>query len=173
MARIALQNENADLPIVKEIFTEIKTKTGMVPPLYRALGLSAPILESAWLYRKKVMYEGNLPFYLKAAIGVRVSEVNKCYACVKVHSQILEKMGVNPYEIRGMVYGEVTDEKLQFVLQFVSIAAKDPAQLREDDFESLRQLGYSDTDILEMLTVMEMITGLNKLVIALDLQPED
>jgi hypothetical protein len=34
-------------------------------------------------------------------------------------------------------------------------------------------LGHTEEDILEILTVMEMYTGYNKIIVALDLQPED
>jgi alkylhydroperoxidase family enzyme len=61
----------------------------------------------------------------------------------------------------------------QLVLRFVSIATKTPAELTDDDFDQLKQNGFSEEDILEMLTVMEMYTGYNKIIVALGLKIED
>ena len=55
----------------------------------------------------------------------------------------------------------------------MAIATKAPQKLTDADFSRLRELGYSDDDLLEMLTVMEMYTGYNKIIVALDLKLDD
>jgi alkylhydroperoxidase family enzyme len=53
------------------------------------------------------------------------------------------------------------------------MSEKEPEKLTDADFERLKDLGHTEEDILEILTVMEMYTGYNKIIVALDLQPED
>ncbi len=65
-------------------------------------------------------------------------------------------MGVEAEQIEAIEAGEVEDPKLNLVLQFVSVATKEPEKLTDEDFTRLKEYGYSEKDILEILTVMEM-----------------
>jgi len=53
------------------------------------------------------------------------------------------------------------------------MSEKEPEKLTDAYFERLKDLGHTEEDILEILTVMEMYTGYNKIIVALDWQPED
>jgi uncharacterized peroxidase-related enzyme len=110
---------------------------------------------------------------LKESIATRVSKINGCHFCLEIHKGNLEKLEVPQNKIEQIEQGTPNDSKLRFVLQFVSTATKEPEKLTEDDFKTLRSLGCDDNDILEILIVMEMYTGYNKTIVALDLQPDD
>lgn len=173
MARIKLQSEQTNDPEIREIFDEIIVKAGRVPAAYRAFARHAHILQANWNRTKNILGKGNLPIELKEAIAYRVSTENGCTFCMNIHKQNLEKLGQSAELIRDIELNRVSDEKMALVLRFVSTATKAPATLTDDDFEQLKNQCYSEEDILEMLTVMEMYTGYNKIIVALGLKPED
>lgn len=46
---------------------------------------------------------------------------------------------------------------------------KQNQKVTDNDFQKLRDFGYDDKDILEILTVMEMCIGYNKIISALNI----
>lgn len=173
MSRIQLTQENSIHPEIRTIFDEIIERAGKVPAAYRAFALHPHILQANWNRTKNILGQGNLPIQLKEAIALRVSTENGCHFCMTIHHQNLQKLGESEEKITEIESGIVSDAKLNFVLEFVSIATKNPEKLTDKDFETLINMGYSEADIVEMLTVMEMYTGYNKIIVALGLKMED
>lgn len=173
MARIRLLTETDGDAQVQEIFNQIKERVGRVPAAYRAFAKYSHILQANWNRTKRILGEGRLPIEIKEAIATRVSKVNGCHFCLLIHKNNLEKLGVATEKIEAIEEGIVEDPTLNLILKFVSVATKDPHQLTDADFTQLKDLGHTEEDILEILTVMEMYTGYNKIIVALDLQPED
>ncbi len=173
MAHIKLQSDPAKDQETQKIFEEIKKAAGEVPAPYRAFGNSAHILQANWNKTKRVLSEGNLDFQLKESIALAVSAENGCHFCVHIHRARLEKMGVSVLEIDKIEKSDSKDQSLKTILKFTTQGTKDPAKLNKDDFNNIKNLGYSESDILEILTVMEMFTGYNKIIIALGIQLDD
>lgn len=173
MARITLRKEIGNDPETQEIFNEIKERAGVVPAAYRAFARHYHILQANWNRTKNILGKGNLPLVTKEAIATRVSKVNSCHFCLRIHRGNLEKLGVNNEKINAIESGRVNDPELGSVLEFVSIATKNPEKLSDQDFDKIKACGFSEEDILEILTVMEMYTGYNKIIVALDLQPDE
>ncbi len=173
MARINLQTERDVDPESQTIFDEIKERAGQVPAAYRAFANHAHILQANWNRTKRILGEGNLPIEVKEAIATRVSKVNGCQFCLHIHKNNLKKLGIDDEQIEAIESGSVAEKKLGNILNFVGAATLDPHKLSDADFKDLKDLGYTEKDILEILTVMEMYTGYNKIIIALDLQIDD
>lgn len=173
MSRIKLLTEDEAEGATKEVFEEIIEKAGRVPAAYRAFARYPHIVEANWNRTKNILGQGLLPIEVKESIATRVSKVNGCDFCLLIHRGNLEKLGLDALQIDKIESGEVEDKKLQLVLDFVSTATKSPEKLTDQDFVSLKDFDYSEEDILEILTVMEMYTGYNKIIVALDLQHDE
>ncbi len=173
MARINLEIENTNSLEISEIFSELREKVGQVPAAYRAFALHPHILQANWNRTKNILGKGSIPIEIKEAIATRVSKVNGCDFCLKIHKENLIKLGFNSVTVESIANGESSDQRLGLVLKFVSTATKDPHNLNDSDFNALKKSDFSEHDILEILTVMEMYTGYNKIIVALDLQPDD
>ncbi|MDV6345874.1 hypothetical protein [Nitrosomonas sp. Is37] len=130
-------------------------------------------MQANWNRTKNILGKGNIPIEIKEAIATRVSKVNGCNFCLRIHKENLAKLGFNSAIVESIANGESSDQRLDLVLKFVSTATKDPHSLNDSDFNALKKSGFSEGDILEILTVMEMYTGYNKIIVALDLQPDD
>ena len=173
MARIKLVDEKSGRDGVAEIFKEIIERAGRVPAAYRAFANHPHILQANWNRTKNILGCGNVDIVVKESIATRVSKVNGCHFCLEIHRANLAKLEVDEDVISSIELGKPEDPKLSAVLNFVSTATQSPENLTDEDFASLRAMGYSEEDILEILTVMEMYTGYNKIIVALDLQTED
>lgn len=174
MARIKLQSENSDIPEVKKVYDEIKEKTGGdVPAAYRAFGIQSHILQANWNRTKRVLSEGNLPQSMKESIALAVSAENGCRFCINIHKNNLIKQEFSEVEVEKITNASSSDSVLDFVLKLCVKATKNPEKVTDADFAKLRSFDYSDEDILEILTVMEMYTGYNKIIVALNLQIEN
>lgn len=173
MARIKLQSEDSDNPIVQSIFAEIKEKAGKVPAAYRAFARYEHILQANWNRTKNILEKGNLSIELKEMIAARVSAENDCEFCLNIHSKNLINLGLSEDEVKAVSYGDVKDEKTNKVLHFVTLASIYPHQINRLHYTELHDFDYSEEDILEMLTVMEMYTGYNKIIIALGINDFD
>lgn len=174
MSRIKLQDPNCEIPEVKKVFDEIKVATGgAVPAAYRAFWLQAHILQTAWNRTKRILSEWLLDRILKEKISLAVSSINWCKFCCHIHKWNLIKFKVSEEEVKMNENWESEDKKIAFVLNFCRKATKTPEQISDLDFEKLKKFWYSDEEILEILTVMEMYTWYNKIIVSLWLKIED
>ena len=174
MPRIKLQIENTDNKAVHDVFSEIKIATkGTIPAPYRAFGRLEHVLQANWNKTKQVLSQGNLPRILKESIALAVSSANGCEFCVSVHRDNLLKHDFTERAIEQIAAASSPDERTDTVLKFAVQASRDPHTLTDADFENLKKLGYSEEDILEILTVMEMYTGYNRIITALGIKPGD
>ena len=165
MSRI-LPLETTQIPKEAEpILKEIEGAFGMVPNLFKTYVHCPPLLEANWNKVKAMMMQGNLSRKVKESIAVLVSKDNSCDYCVTAHSAILKSIGTSDDEIRAI---EQNPENADFsakekaLIGFVRKANLEPLRITDTDFQSLRQTGASDVEIIEALGVMEIFTGFNK-----------
>lgn len=174
MARINLQDVNTNNSEIKNVFDEIKEKTGgTVPAAYRAFGLQAHILQANWNRTKRILSEGNLPQTLKESIALAVSNANGCHFCVNIHKNNLIAQDFTEQQTDAIMQAESNDDRIDFILKFCVKATQHPHHISDNDFKQLHEFHYNDEDILEILTVMEMYTGYNKIIVALGLKTND
>lgn len=173
MARIQLQTEGTDNPEIKSVFREIKSMAGQVPAPYRAFGRLAHVVGADWNKTKRVLKEGNLPIALKESIALAVSTANSCHFCVDIHRKNLAKQELTEATIDKIAQANSDDPQIDIALKFAVQSTTDPHKLTDTDFTKLKEVGYSEEDILEILTVMEMYTGYNKIIVALGIELDD
>lgn len=158
---------------VADIFAEIEEAFGAVPNLFRAYANHPPLLEANWIKVKKVMMEGSLSRKVKEAIAVLVSKDNGCDYCVSAHEAALRAIGVSSKEIRTI---ERDVEQSDFTAKEVALidlarkANSDPLRIADEKIQQLRDLGVDEAEIVEVLGVMELFTGFNKFLDALQVE---
>jgi uncharacterized peroxidase-related enzyme len=165
MALINPLESKAALKEGSETIQEIERAFGMVPNLFKTYAHYPPLLEANWRKVKALMMEGSLRRKVKETIAFLVSKDNGCAYCISAHSAALRSIGISPEEIRTIgESAEAADfnEKEKVLIRFVRKANLSPLKITEAEFQSLRQLGASDAEIVEALGVMELFTGFNK-----------
>lgn len=175
MTRInALNYDNAG-PEAAAILREIEKAFGMVPNLFRTYAHHPPLLKANWEKVKAVMMQGSLQRKVKETIAVLVSRDNSCAYCVAAHTAALKSIGISNDEIRRIEEDpDKADfsEKEKVLIRFARKANKEPLGITDEEFNTLRSSGASESEIVEALGVMEVFTSFNKfldsLQVALD-----
>ena len=170
MARIKALDLEQSPPNATEILKEIELAFGRIPNLFKTYAQHPPLLKANWDKVKAVMMQGVLSRKVKETIAVLVSQDNSCNYCVAAHTAALKSIGTTDEEIRRItqdVGGADFAPKEKALIAFARKANRDPLRISDTEFNSLRQTGASDTEIIEALGVMEVFTAFNKFLDAL------
>lgn len=158
---------------VSEIYTEITKSFGMVPNLFKAMALKPDILEANFMKFKAIMTQGVLPRDLKEMVAVVVSQANCCSYCVDAHSAALKMMGFPRERILQLLDNvNSTDISSEYktVLNLAIKATREPHKISESEVQELKDLGYSDADFVEFISVVDLFTSFNKFLDALQVE---
>lgn len=150
MSIIPLQNTETATGKQKEIFEQIQSAFGAVPNMFRAIGNSPAALESMWS-SFGALGGGTLGAKLGEQIAVHVADLNRCEYCLAAHTVLGEKAGATSDEMSAAQAGNSSDPKTQAALAFAGKLVTERAQILEADVEALRQVGFSNEEIAEIL----------------------
>lgn len=153
-----------------DIFREIASAFGMVPNLFRTAAHHPPLLRANWNKVKAVMMEGGLSRKVKETIAVLVSKDNGCDYCVAAHRAALRAIGLSREAIAGIIEDPETSDfsdKEKALIWLARQANLAPRGIAEEQLQALRELGVTDTEIVEALGVMELFVGFNRFLDAL------
>lgn len=123
-----------------------------------------------WEKTKALMMGGEIPRELKEGIAVVVSAANTCNYCVAAHSMALQMMGFPKEKIDALtknIEKSELSQRDQKILQYVRKATLTPHRITDHETVELKSLGLTDSQLVEMLGVMELFTGYNKFLDAL------
>jgi uncharacterized peroxidase-related enzyme len=85
-------------------------------------------------------------------IALVVSEVNGCPYCVAAHTFVALNLAKDsPEEIALARKGQSTDSKIRVIIQFAAKVAEMRGHVREDEIACVREAGYSDAEIIEVI----------------------
>lgn len=164
MARIKLLDKNEVGTETKVLFEQMEQEFGIVPNLFKALAHKPNILKANLLKVQAVMYEGELKRELKEMIAIVVSNANGCEYCVGAHSLFLEKLGVSKRLIEKLLIDFKTapiDEDIKFILEFAVQITKDSLSVSDEYFVKIKALGFSQAQIVEMISVVDLFNSFN------------
>lgn len=130
-------------------------------PNMMATFAQSPIAFNAW-----AMLLGSLSKALdvktRDSIRLAVSEVNGCNYCLTVHSFTAENMAkLSSDEITFARKGHSGDPKRDAALQFAIQVIETRGKVSEADFNAVRNAGYSDANIMEIIALVAMYSMTN------------
>ncbi|MFU8814360.1 MAG: peroxidase-related enzyme [Pseudomonadales bacterium] len=160
---------------VARIFKEIEAAQGSVPNLYRVYAHNPDVLETNWMRVRTVMLQGSLSRKLKESIAVVVSNDNDCRYCVEHHSQALLALGVAGEEVQRLLRDPLAgnfEPKERALLALTRQANRDPHGASDAQIAVARQVGTTDSEIIEALAVMELFVSFNRFVNTLEIPLE-
>lgn len=124
--------------------------------LFTAQSERPDILEATWALFKGVLLQGKLPLTVKEMIAMTIAMQNDCRYCAVAHTNALESLGV-PTEV---IESCAKDPDLAHVpppqramLKLGLKTAKNPQSVSDDDFQTLRDHGLTDGEIIEVVMV--------------------
>jgi uncharacterized peroxidase-related enzyme len=134
----------------KDLLTAVKTQMGGVPNLLLTLAQS-PAALGGYLGLSGPLGAGALKPDLREQIAVAVAGANACDYCASAHTMLGKKAGVSQDEIGRNLNGASNDAKTAAALAFVTTIVRERGRLSNADIKAVRDAGYSDEEIVEMI----------------------
>lgn len=133
---------------------------GFTPNMLATFATS-PIAFNAWGALFGAMSKA-LDVKTRDSIGLAVSEVNGCNYCLTVHSYTAKHMaGLKADEIILARKGHATDPKRDAAIQFSKRVIEMRGKVTDADFAAVRDAGYTDANIIEIVGLVAMYSLTN------------
>jgi uncharacterized peroxidase-related enzyme len=152
MSRIAIPTRDAAPPESQPILDNVHKALGFVPNLQRLMSISPNAL-AGWAGLMTSLSK-TLDVKTRDGIALAVSEVDGCNYCLAAHSYIatnLAKMG--PDEIALNRQGRSNDPKREAAIHFAKSLVENRGNVSDAEFNSVRQAGWSDANIIEIIAL--------------------
>ncbi len=167
ISTIIVDSENT--PELESSFQTIKEELGapFVPNFFKVWSDAPIALQGILPAMKYILGSGELDRRLKEMIMIAISSMKDCNYCEAAHSAFCKMMGVIPEDIESLLnthsLPEEHDIKDKIAIDFAVQLAKDPNSSSEEDIVQLKSLGYSQTEILEIIAMSGMAVFYNHL----------
>ncbi len=157
----------------KAILEEFESTYGRQSHIFRVMSLHPAFLSTAWSGTKNLIANArNLERWVTEAIVVITASVQKTPYCWQGHSHSLRREGLTQQQVNGIQnqdFSSYSDPE-RSIFEFAHKAAMAPKMLTQEDYDRLRNNGMSYETILEVLSVVWLITAMNTIVDALNVE---
>ncbi|MBI2509238.1 MAG: peroxidase-related enzyme [Betaproteobacteria bacterium] len=155
MSRINLittENANAEQ---KALLDAIQSQLGMVPNFLKVFA-NSPAALRAFLGLHGIAGEGSLDARTRERIALALAQQNACQYCVSAHTAIGRKAGLGAAEIEANRAGTSSDAKAAAAVTFAKALAEHNGEVTTAEILAVRNAGYSDAEIVEIITHVGM-----------------
>ncbi len=150
MTRVALVNPSTATGDNRVLLDQIHSAFGATPNMFRAVANSPAALQSLW-GSFGALGKGVLPAKLGEQIAVAVADRNACDYCLAAHTALGRKAGASAEEMTAAQGGESADAPTAAVLRFAVKLVDERGQVSDTDVQALREAGFQDEQIVEIL----------------------
>ncbi|MCI0453759.1 MAG: carboxymuconolactone decarboxylase family protein [Candidatus Dadabacteria bacterium] len=175
MARIKYieDNEVRD-PRVEEAYERMRKKRGKVTHIYKALAYKPSVLSTIGPFVAAVQEPDELDAKLKERVILKVSKINRSAYCYHAHQQISKKMGFTEKEIQEVDNPENANisEAEKVALRYGEVMTISPGNIPDTLFNELKKQ-FSDSQIVELTSLIALYNMINRFNEALKLDPEE
>ncbi|MFZ2450256.1 MAG: peroxidase-related enzyme [Methylovulum miyakonense] len=137
------------------LFDAIQAKLGVVPNFLKILANSPSALR-AFLGLHSIAGEGSLDPQTRERIALAVAQQNTCEYCVSAHTAIGHKAGLDNAEIQANRSGTSQDAKAAVAVKFARSLVENMGEVTTAEITEARDAGYSDAEIVEIITHVAM-----------------
>lgn len=143
-----------------EVFRAIQDAFGRVPNSFRVMANSEPFLAGYWGL-DHTLAQGVLPHATRNEIALAVSEINRCPYCLSAFTAVGEAIGISADEMAQCRLAHSDDPKIDAALKFAKAIVTERGAVSDQDFVRVREAGYSDEEIMEIVANVALITAAN------------
>jgi uncharacterized peroxidase-related enzyme len=162
MSRLAIAASIETSPIPSQPMLEaVKKQIGIVPNLFRLVGTSPAALEG-YLGLNAALGKGTLDAQTRERIALAVAEINGCGYCLAAHSYLGKNLAkLSDAEIAANRAGGSGDAKANAAVRFAAQIVTQRGHVSDDDISAVRQAGYDDAQLLEIVLHVALNTLTN------------
>lgn len=155
MTRItSITSENANQE-QQQLLDAIEQQLGMVPNFLKIFANSPSALR-AFLGLHGIAGEGSLDEATRERIALTVAQKNSCEYCVSAHTALARKAGLDNEEIAANRAGSSLDTKAAAAVEFAQALVEHQGAVTNAELHAVRSAGYSESDIVEIITHVGM-----------------
>ena len=149
-------------PLASQPLLEAVKKTlGSVPNLFRLVSNSPAALEGH-LGMFGALSKGALPAPTRERIALAVAEINGCNYCLSAHTYLGKNLAkLDDAEITANRNGSSNDMKASAAVKFAAKLVKDRGHVSEADVKAVKDAGYDDAQVLEIILHVALNTFTN------------
>ena len=167
MSNIDLVNPDNASGKQKELFNQINSAFGVVPNMFKAIGNSPAALQSMF-GSFGALGGGKLGAKLGEQIAVLVADINRCEYCLAAHTMLGQNAGLSAEQMESAQSGKSSDAKTQAALDFSAKLVRNRAQISKSDVQQVRDAGFNDEEIAEILAHVALNIFTNYTNVAFD-----
>lgn len=138
-----------------ELFKAIEQQLGIVPNFLKVFA-NSPVALRAFLGLHSIANEGDLDGKTKERIALGLAEQNACQYCVSAHTAIGKSVGLSGDEILANRAGGSQDARAGVAVKFSRSLAENNGDVTTAELLEIRNAGYSDAEIVEIITHVGM-----------------
>ncbi len=155
MSRINIVTNETANSEQKTLLDAIQSQLGMVPNFLKVFA-NSPAALRAFLGLHGIASQGSLDAQTRERIALGVAQQNACEYCLSAHTAIGRKAGLNAAEIEANRAGTSQDAKAAVALKFARSLVDNMGEVTTAEILEARNAGYSDAEIVEIITHVGM-----------------
>ncbi len=168
MAHIKLVEFEDMSPNIKDKARPILEKTGKLGDIFKLLAIDEKVyFATDCMVQKYILDETTLSYDIKESIALLISLENGCKMCVDVHKSIAKMLGMSEARIEEVlngVEGMNSSEEEKALLKFcIKASKKDNYKILKEEIVSLKQMGWSDVQVIEAVAITGYFNYINTL----------
>ena len=165
-ARVALLTRDTATGASQQLLEQVHGAFGATPNMFRAVANSPAALASMW-GGFGALGNGTLGAKLGEQIAVAIADINDCEYCLAAHTALGRKAGASGDEMTAAQAGQSSDPRTAAALKFATSVVRNRARVAADDVDALREAGFDDGQIVEIVAHVALNLFTNYVNVAL------
>ena len=168
MAYINLPKFAEMSPDVQKRAKPILEKTGKLGEIFELLSIREDIyFATDGMVQNYLLQETELPYATKERIALLISQENHCKMCVDVHKGIAKMLGMSEVQVAEVFNGvdsiDCSDAEKELLKFCIRASHKDNYKMLQSDIDAIKNVGYSDTQLIEAVAITGYFNYINTL----------
>jgi len=155
MSRITIIDHNNANAEQRALLDAIKSQMGMVPNFLKVFA-NSPVALKAFLGLHGVANEGSLSALTRERIALALAQQNSCEYCLSAHTAIGRKTGLTSSEMSANRLGSSENAKAAVAVKLARSLSEHRGEVTTAELIEARNAGYTDADIVEIITHVGM-----------------
>jgi uncharacterized peroxidase-related enzyme len=139
----------------KALLDAIQGQLGMVPNFLKVFA-NSPVALRAFLGLHGIANSGTLDAPTRERIALALAQQNGCEYCVSAHTAIGRKAGLSGDEMTAARNGGSEDAQAAVAVKFAQSLMEKKGEISAVELAEIRGAGYSESDIVEIITHVGM-----------------
>jgi len=152
------------------------TRAGTVDDIIKVQSLdSGALLSHLNLYKSVVLESGPLSRARREMIGTVVSAANRCRYCMVHHGEALRKITENMRLVLALIVdydAAPLQENDRAMIEYAVQLTEEPSSVVEEDIDRLREVGFSDKEVLSITQSVAYFNFVNRMASGLGVELE-